>query len=216
MNACRKIICVVTVAVPLVFPGGFAAASEEPLVAFTHVPPYGSTEHLAGCVENVEFAAHAVAVYIFVGGWWTKPTFAAPLSAIGPDGTWSCHITTGGSDAYATQIAAYLVPLTYAPPLAEGWPQLPDALDANAVASVRATRPYTRRIWTNMAWATDGVLTLAASAEPQVTCRVEASANLTARAETAVITPTNPGLKFTEAALPGYSRRFYRLTALDP
>lgn len=166
MNACRRIICVVTVAVPLVFPGGFAAASEEPLVAFTHVPPYGSTEHLAGRIENVEFA--------------------------------------------------YLVPLTYAPPLAEGWPQLPDALDANAVASVRATRPYTRRIWTNMAWATDGALTLTASAEPQVTCRVEASSNLTAWTETAMITPTNSGLKFTEAALPGYSRRFYRLTALDP
>ncbi len=65
----------------------------------------------------MDFTAHAVAVYIFVGGWWTKPTFAAPLSAIGPDGTWTCDITTGGADIYATQLAAYVVPVGYAPPL---------------------------------------------------------------------------------------------------
>ncbi len=125
---------------------GFATAA-EPQVAFTHVPPYGSTENLAGRVENVDCATHAVAVYIFVDGWWTKPSFAAPLSPIASDGTWTCDITTGGSDIYATQLAAYVVPRDYAPPLAEGWPQLPDELAANAVASVRATRPYTRRIW---------------------------------------------------------------------
>lgn len=112
---------------------GFATAA-EPQVAFTHVPPYGSTENLAGRVENVDCATHAVAVYIFVDGWWTKPSFAAPLSPIASDGTWTCDITTGGSDIYATQLAAYVVPRDYAPPLAEGWPQLPDELAANADA----------------------------------------------------------------------------------
>jgi len=133
-------------ALSLILTAGFAAAVEQPQVAFTHVPAYGSTEDLSGRVENVDFATHAVAVYIFIGGWWSKPTFEAPLSPIAPDGTWTCDITTGGSDMYATQIAAYVVPIGYAPPLAEGWPQLPDVLDANAVASVRATRPFTRRI----------------------------------------------------------------------
>ncbi len=131
MNACHNVICVA--AVSLILTGGFAAASGVPQIAFTHVPPYGSTEHLTGRVENVDLTAHAVAVYIFVGGWWTKPTFASPLSTIGPDGTWSCNITTGGSDAYATQLAAYVVPAGYAPPLAEGWPQLPDALAVSTV-----------------------------------------------------------------------------------
>ncbi|MGI6390956.1 MAG: hypothetical protein ACOX7Q_12290 [Kiritimatiellia bacterium] len=143
MNACHRIV---SAAAAFMLIAGFATAA-EPQVAFTHVPPYGSTENLAGRVENVDCATHAVAVYIFVDGWWTKPSFAAPLSPIASDGTWTCDITTGGSDIYATQLAAYVVPRDYAPPLAEGWPQLPDELAANAVASVRATRPYTRRIW---------------------------------------------------------------------
>ena len=143
MNACHRIV---GAAAALMLIAGFAAAA-EPQVSFTYMPPYGSTEDLAGRVENVDSTTHAVAVYIFVDGWWTKPTFGAPLSPIASDGTWTCDITTGGSDIYATQLAAYVVPRDYAPPLAEGWPQLPDELAANAVASVRATRPYTRRIW---------------------------------------------------------------------
>ncbi|HON48571.1 MAG TPA: hypothetical protein PLZ60_12560 [Kiritimatiellia bacterium] len=134
MNACHRIV---SAAAAFMLIAGFATAA-EPQVAFTHVPPYGSTENLAGRVENVDCATHAVAVYIFVDGWWTKPSFAAPLSPIASDGTWTCDITTGGSDIYATQLAAYVVPRDYAPPLAEGWPQLPDELAANAVASVRA------------------------------------------------------------------------------
>ena len=125
----------------------FAGAAGSPGVEFTHIPPYGSTENLEGRVTNVNVNAYGVAVYVYVGGWWSKPTFAQPLSTIRSDGTWTCDITTGGSDAYATQLAAYLVPLTYAPPLAEGWPQLPDALASNAVASLRVTRPFTRRLW---------------------------------------------------------------------
>ncbi|MEI7900194.1 MAG: hypothetical protein WCK89_08070 [bacterium] len=94
----------------------------------------------------MNYPAHGVAVYIYVGGWWTKPAFANPLSTVRTNGMWTCDITTGGSDAYATQLAAYLVPTNYSPPLAEGWAQLPTALDSNAVASVRVTRPFTRRL----------------------------------------------------------------------
>lgn len=126
---------------------GLAVAAEGPSIEFRYVPPYGSTEELAGQVTNVNVSAYGVAVYIYVGGWWTKPTFAQPLAPLQSDGSWSCDITTGGSDAYATQLAAYLVPINYAPPLAEGWPQLPDALALNAVASLRAVRPFTKRLW---------------------------------------------------------------------
>ena len=125
----------------------FGVVEASPSVEFTHIPAYGSTENLTGCVSNVNVTGYGVAVYVYVGGWWTKPTFVQPLSTIRSDCTWTCDITTGGSDAYATQLAAYLVPLTYAPPLAEGWPQLPDVLASNAVASLRVTRPFTRRLW---------------------------------------------------------------------
>lgn len=126
---------------------GLVVAAKPPHIEFAYVPPYGSAEELTGRVTNVNVSAYGVAVYIFVGGWWTKPNFAQPLAALQPDGSWSCDITTGGSDAYATQLAAYLVPINYAPPLAEGWRQLPDGLALNAVASIRAVRPYTKRLW---------------------------------------------------------------------
>lgn len=60
------------------------------------------------------------------------------------------------------------------------------------------------------------MLSLAACAEPQVAYRVEASSNLTAWAECAVIAATNTGLTFMEQPLSGHARRFYRLTALEP
>ncbi|MCU0856834.1 MAG: glycoside hydrolase family 16 protein [Pontiellaceae bacterium] len=123
-----------------------AEAAGLPAIEFVHVPAYGLSDDLTGRVTNVNPSACGVAVYIYIGGWWTKPTFANPLSLIQTNGTWTCDITTGGSDMYASQIAAYLVPANYAPPLAEGWPQLPAELDSNAVAQVRVTRPFTRQL----------------------------------------------------------------------
>ena len=76
-------------------------------------------------------------MFIRVGsGWWTKPTWAQPLTPIRADGTWECDITTGGIDERATQIVAFLVPASYAPPLAAGGPALPAELDENAVAKI--------------------------------------------------------------------------------
>lgn len=119
---------------------------DAPELAMVFVPPYGSDNLVTGRVANVDAATHAVAVYIFVDGWWTKPTFDAPLSPIGPDGRWTCDVTTGADDRYATLIAAYLVPAAYDPPRAAGWPQLPESLASNALAVAREPRPYTRRI----------------------------------------------------------------------
>ncbi len=64
---------------------------------FTYVPPYGTSGDLTGEVSDVSTADHKVLVYIYVGGWWTKPTWAEPMTSINPDGTWTCDITTGGA-----------------------------------------------------------------------------------------------------------------------
>jgi len=78
---------------------------------FTYVPPYGTDGDLAGEVSGVSTSDHQVLAYIYVGGWWTKPTWAEPMTAINGDGSWTCDITTGGpSDLTATQIIAFLIP----------------------------------------------------------------------------------------------------------
>ncbi|MGC4050219.1 MAG: glycosyl hydrolase family 17 protein [Paludibaculum sp.] len=88
-----------------------------PLLSLVFVPPYGFDLPLQGRVSHVSPASYGVAVYIKVaGGWWTKPTFAQPVTLILGDGTWSADVVTGGSDAQATEIAAFLIPSSFAPP----------------------------------------------------------------------------------------------------
>lgn len=118
-------------------PGGPGTASIE----FTAVPPYGSNADLAGRVLHVDPLAHKVAVYIQVAGsWWTKPTAAAPLTSIAASGAWTTDITTGGNDAQATRIAAFLVRNGYNPPVLLGSATLPAALGQNAVARIEVAR----------------------------------------------------------------------------
>ncbi len=127
----------------------------EPAIEFTDVPPYGSfndhkpdggPDDLKGKVSHVKPKDYKVAVYIYVpdippvSGWWTKPTFATPLTSIACDGTWRTDIMTGGVDETATKIVAYLVPNGYSPPLAEGMVSLPSELDSESVPRVEKTR----------------------------------------------------------------------------
>ena len=92
-------------------------------------------------------ADYRVAVYIYVGGWWTKPSFAQSLTWIASDGTWTTDITTGGQDQLATQIAAFLVPLTFTPPFLEGASTLPAALfDAAPAHALVAREPALRQV----------------------------------------------------------------------
>jgi hypothetical protein len=91
-------------------------------------------------VRGVDPSDYKVAVYIYVSGWWTKPTWGSPLTPIQSDGSWSCDITTGGMDQFATQIAAFLVPNGYSPPLMAGEPALPAELFAHSVASAQVER----------------------------------------------------------------------------
>jgi len=115
-------------------------SSGDPIIEFTPVPPYGSFDDLVGMTSGVNPLDYRVAVYIYVGGWWTKPTFAQPLTAIRWDGTWECDITTGGADETATEIAAYVVPNGYDPPPCNGDAALPAELDDNSVAHTEAVR----------------------------------------------------------------------------
>ena len=118
-------------------PGGTGAA----VIEFTVVPAIGSFDNLRGQVWHVEPDQHGVAVYIKVnGGWWTKPYWNSPVTAIACDGSWVCDITTGGEDAQATGIAAFLIPLTYTPPAATWAGVLPVELYTNSLANIEAAR----------------------------------------------------------------------------
>ena len=119
-------------------PGG----DGKPTVQFTDVPPKGSTDFLQGQVWHVDPAGFYIVVYIHVGpyGWWVKPYANSPLTLINCDGTWSTNIVTGGSDGSADEIAAFLIPVTYNPPILEGAASLPADLNTYAVASVTANR----------------------------------------------------------------------------
>jgi exo-beta-1,3-glucanase (GH17 family) len=111
-----------------------------PSIELTRIPAYGSFDNLEGEVLHVEWADYAVAVYIYVNGWWSKPTFANPLTAMQVDGSWICDVTTGGIDELARAYAAYVVPIEYNPPLLAGAGALPAELDAQAVAKVVVAR----------------------------------------------------------------------------
>ena len=117
------------------------ALAATPSIEFTFIPPYGSSENLRGRIHNVDLN-HQVAVYIFVegSGWWTKPTFAQPLTPIRSDSTWTCDITTGGNDAYATRIHAFLLPNGVNPPQAGGLTDLPASLFTISVVTVSTMR----------------------------------------------------------------------------
>lgn len=113
----------------------------SPSIEFTFVPPYGAFDFLAGRVLHVKPADFKVAVYIKVGGgWWNKPTFAQPLTSVQVDGSWLADVVTGGSDRFADEIAAFLVPNSYVPPQMSGQTALPQGLLQQSAASAQTTR----------------------------------------------------------------------------
>lgn len=120
--------------------------TRKPIIQFTYVPSYGSFEHLQGQVKNVNPVNYKVAAYIFVSGWWTKPYFSSPLTTINSDGSWECDITTGGMDQNATEIAAFLVPNGYNPPIMDGKQTLPKELYEKSVSHKEVEREARYRI----------------------------------------------------------------------
>jgi hypothetical protein len=118
----------------------------SPIIVLDHIPAYGSYDNLSGHVTCVTPSEYKVAVYINVSGWWTKPYFTSPLTTIKKDGTWNTDITTGGSDQLATDIAAFLIPNGYSPPIMSGGAALPQELYTHAAAYTSVTRRATRNI----------------------------------------------------------------------
>ena len=119
-------------------PGG----QGTPSVQFLSVPAIGTFGNLTGQVLHVAPANYYVAVFIHVYGvWWTKPYYDEPTTPINCDGSWTADITTGGDDEDADTIAAYVLPMSFSVPLAEGNSgSVPDGVTQNAVASVSASR----------------------------------------------------------------------------
>lgn len=148
------VVCLLASVITLLSPAETRAASS---VTFTSVPPYGSQSNLLGKVYGVTPASYRVAVFIYIDevGWFTKPTCAAPLTTIQPDGTWSADITTGGVDSNATQIAAYLVPASFSQPCVTNAFCIPAAVSQQAIASTLIPRAAsTRRSfhWSGYDW----------------------------------------------------------------
>jgi hypothetical protein len=114
------------------FLSAVTAGAATPGIELTSVPAYGSFDSLSGRVSDANPSDYAVAVYIHVPpyGWWTKPFAAYPVTSIQSDGTWTCFVVTGGEDAYATEVIAFLIPKTYSPPVVSGDQCLPAALYA--------------------------------------------------------------------------------------
>lgn len=106
-------------------------------IVIKSVPSYGRSGSASGIVNGItDYGNYRVAVYINVyGGWWTKPSFASPLTQI-KNGKWSTKITTGGNDVYAGEIRAYLVPLSFATPTCSGNSSIPNSLLPYPSASV--------------------------------------------------------------------------------
>ena len=101
-------------------PGGVPGGPGTPSIEFSYVPPYGSSNNLFGQVFHVNTDDYKVAVYIYVGGWWTKPTFATPTVPVSADCSFAANVTTGGLDNLATIFCAALVSSGYTPPVAAG------------------------------------------------------------------------------------------------
>ncbi|MFH0749302.1 MAG: glycosyl hydrolase family 17 protein [Candidatus Gottesmanbacteria bacterium] len=83
-------------------------------------PALGKYGAMAGHVSGIDPSKYMVACYIYVNGWWTKPTWDHPLTPINANKTWECYVTTGGLDPQATQLLAFLLPKGVNAPRADG------------------------------------------------------------------------------------------------
>ncbi len=121
--------------------GSLTGGPGTPSLALTSVSPVGSNDGVKGIEEHVAPADYYVTLYILVPnqGWWVKPYFDSPKTALGCNGEFSAEIVTGGNDAKATRVTAFLLPNSVNPPLLEGQSTLPQSLyqSAAAVASVQ-------------------------------------------------------------------------------
>jgi hypothetical protein len=129
-------------------------AQPTPSIQFTSVPGWGTSNLLYGVVHNTTPANHGVAVYIFLeeaGGWWNKPYASAPVTLIGADSTFNTQIALAETDPFATRIIAFLIPLSFYPPVQSGG-DLPEELFS--FPYVTSCRPHGTRTlsWSGLEW----------------------------------------------------------------
>jgi uncharacterized repeat protein (TIGR02543 family) len=87
-----------------------------PAINLTYVPPIGSYNDLQGTVVHVDPKDYAIVVYLKVGySWYVKPFNDLPVTNINVDGSWTCDVTTGGTDQLASEYRVYLIPAGYIP-----------------------------------------------------------------------------------------------------
>jgi exo-beta-1,3-glucanase (GH17 family) len=105
---------------------GLRVDAGEPSLELTHIPDANGDEELRGLVSGVGTLLHHVAILIEVNGvWYTKPSYASPVSAIAANGVFHADITTGPGDEEATAFAAFLFPQSFLPPPADGISPIP-------------------------------------------------------------------------------------------
>lgn len=107
----------------------------------SYTPPKGVYQLLKGYVNLLNPCDYKVAIYIKVGGWWTKPTFAQPTVPVLCNGRWNAEFITGGNDVNATDICVFLIPATYNPPACSNCASIPPAVYQNAIAWRCINRP---------------------------------------------------------------------------
>ena len=97
--------------------------ADTPYVVITYSPPQGVWMEAQGMACGVDPAQYKIVLYNFVpaaGGWWIKPMFAEPKTAINYYGSWS-----NGLEGPGTMMRAYLIPNDVEPPAAAGWSDIP-------------------------------------------------------------------------------------------
>jgi len=140
-NLIARMLMAILLAVAISAPAMPVVAAAPPSIELTYVPAFGSSEMLQGKVTNADPDSYDVAVYIFVGGWWTKPYWDSPVTTIRKDGTWFSEIVTGGRDERAIEIRAYLIPKGFSPPLARGKEDIPQMMSEYPYAYKERTPP---------------------------------------------------------------------------
>ncbi|MBI3191316.1 MAG: hypothetical protein HYZ36_01540, partial [Pedosphaera parvula] len=97
-------------------------------------------------MQGSALSNYAIVTFVKVGygGWWSKPTFSAPLTSIssndGTNGTYSVWPFTGGIDSLCFRIAVFLIPRGWSPPLLAGSSALPETLYTHSEAHHEITR----------------------------------------------------------------------------
>jgi hypothetical protein len=99
------------------------------------------SSYLRGTVQGVVPSNYGILTYIRVfGGWWSKPTFNAPMTPILRNGAFSVATVTGGYDLSAGEVRLFLVPTDTPPYLSDGGGSLPAIMGRAAVAEAQVVK----------------------------------------------------------------------------